>query len=78
MQSVEGLSAGSVRLIVGTKGLTSHLNAPRKPVQAWLSLDIIANRLDSHCRPIKLKVNRAIRMDSVDPLIDGVPAHDAT
>lgn len=32
---------------------------------------------DTYCKPIRLKVNRAIRMDSVEPLIDGVPAHDA-
>lgn len=29
------------------------------------------------CKPIKLKVKRAIRIGSVEPLIDGVPAHDA-
>lgn len=31
----------------------------------------------THCKPTRLKVNRAIRMDSVEPLIDGVPVHDA-
>lgn len=31
----------------------------------------------THCKPTRLKVNRAIRIDSVEPLIDGVPAHDA-
>ena len=31
----------------------------------------------AHCNPTRLKVNKAIRMDSVEPLIDGVPAHDA-
>ena len=31
----------------------------------------------AHCRPIKLKVKSAIRIASVDPLIEGVPAHDA-
>ena len=29
------------------------------------------------CKPMRLKVNRAIRIDSDDPLIDGLPVHDA-
>ena len=37
----------------------------------------LSEEIYTHCRPIKLKVKRAIRMDSVDPLMDGVPAHDA-
>ena len=31
----------------------------------------------AYCMPTKLKVKRAIRIDSVEPLMDGVPAHDA-
>ena len=31
----------------------------------------------AYCRPIRLKVRRAIRMGSVEPLIEGVPIHCA-
>ena len=31
----------------------------------------------THCKPTRLKVKRAMRMDSVEPLMFGVPAHDA-
>lgn len=30
---------------------------------------------NTHCKPNKLNVNRAIRADSFRPLIDGVPTH---
>ena len=29
----------------------------------------------TYCKPIKLKVRSAMRIDSVEPLIDGVPDH---
>ena len=32
---------------------------------------------DTYCKPIKLKVKRAMRMDSVLPLMEGVPTHEA-
>ena len=34
-------------------------------------------RSDTHCKPIRLNVKSAMRIDSVEPLMDGVPAHEA-
>lgn len=31
----------------------------------------------THCNPTRLNVNRAMRVDSVRPLMDGEPTHDA-
>ena len=32
---------------------------------------------DTYCSPTRLKVKSAMRTDSVEPLIEGVPVHDA-
>lgn len=79
---------------------TSHLNAPCKPVQDHLLVQVVSISFGfsishedqreilktlskgrgtgyTHCNPTRLNVNSAMRIDSVLPLIDGVPTHDA-
>ena len=78
MQSVNWLSVRSPNNVACAKDLTGHLNAPGESVRAIVSREmLIKGRGHSYCKPIRLKVSRAIRMDSVDPFMDGVPAHDA-
>lgn len=62
---------------------TCHLKAPCESGRNIAISDCPANthvregEIESYCRPTRQTVNRAIRIDSVDPLIEGVPDHDA-
>lgn len=59
--------------------LTSHLDAPGESVQRRMSqgLDWMAWHQATYCKPTRLLVSRAMRIASVEPLMDGVPVHDA-
>lgn len=58
--------------------LTCHFYAPCKSTVINFSPCFVSTSSTlTYCNPTRLKVNRAIRMDSVEPLIEGVPTHDA-
>ena len=62
----------------GRHGLTCHLDGPGKSVKALLA--IACGRVTyflAYCSPIRLVVNRAMRMCSEEPLMEGEPVHDA-
>jgi hypothetical protein len=44
VQSVNGLSARSVRLVASIEDLTRHFDAPSEPVQSWVSREIVTER----------------------------------
>ena len=61
------------------KQLPIHvISTPHVNLESRLSASNIYRRgMFAHCIPIILKVKSAIRIDSVEPLIEGVPVHDA-
>lgn len=55
---------------------TGHLNAPSEPINFSPMVEQ-ETAVATYWRPTKLKVRRAMRIDSVEPFIEGVPLHDA-
>lgn len=88
VQSVPELNVISKHFFYGRSrmaDLTSHLSAPGKSTTSKSALRIIdaLSTLghfkpgNTHCKPTKLNVNSAIRVDSDFPLMAGVPTHRA-
>lgn len=60
--------------------LTGHLDPPSESAADGVSVRVAPGVVACHrtyWSPTRLKVKRAIRMDSVEPLMEGVPTHDA-
>ena len=77
MQSVNWFSIAASCVVATDRGPTGHLNAPSKPAETCKLSGGHLRQGRTHCKPTRLKVSRAIRMDSVEPLIRAVPVHDA-
>lgn len=61
-----------------TSSLTGHLDPPSESVADGVSVCVARGCSHwTHWSPTRLKVKRAIRIDSVEPLIEDVPTHDA-
>lgn len=51
----------------------SHVDLPQMCIHSFG----VSFRGNTYCNPTRLKVNSAMRVDSLRPLMDGVPAHRA-
>lgn len=78
MPSVVNFSlARPIHGVCETSSLTGHLDAPRESVAGGVSVSVArACSHWTHWSPTRLKVKRAIRIDSVEPLTEDVPTHD--
>ncbi len=52
------------------------ISTPHVNLEKLMSAGTMQVGAFTYWRPTRLNVNRAIRIDSVEPLIEGVPVHD--
>ena len=68
------------RKLRASRGLvhTSHLNPPSKAGQPLVfTIAQAVEAVYTHVKPIMLNVSNAYRTDSVEPLMEGAPLHEA-
>ena len=57
------------------KPFTCHLDTPNDPIICH-SIDAMEHNLKTYVIPIRPKVSRIMRSDSVEPLMEGVPPQE--